>query len=346
MPISGSFGRMQAVQQPYTGTPNQVGPDPNHGATKGTTPLGAPAASGPQQAFIGDNVNPTGGGFIGARGVQPTMNGGGIMRDFSRTTDDPNSGIPSYSGRFAQGTTALGAVSGSPVPASTAYRGVGPKDKTADQFGVVNHAGTAIIRKGLGAPAMSGGAYDSLGWTADLNRAAAGAHANMRTARIPGHEYSPLQAEMLGEAYGEDMQPVKGYGTAISGRAIVKGTIGGSFTDGTDQAEYTPTYADKVRASKDRRWAYAKYSSEATLVGGNSAHTLRGVLPNTIATPYPQPSISGGITNKNNVPPPNARFLGIPFTVPQLFRLPVPMSDNITVTNDGAAGGDNLGMGF
>jgi hypothetical protein len=353
MPISGSFGRFTAVQQPYEGTPNLVGPNANHGTTKGSMSIGTytpntlATATGPEQAFIGNNTDTTGGGYVGARQVVPTMNATGIMRDFSRYSDLPTTAVNGYSGVFINGGVQIGANSGSPVNATTGYKGnpVGV-DKTGRAIASVDHNGTAATRWGLGAPTMASGAETNMGTRAFLNGAASGGHGDMKTAYIPGHEYSPLQNMMLGEGYGIDIQPVKGYGDTISGRAIVKGQIGGSFTEGSADAGYTPTYADKVRESKDRRWAMAKYSSEATLIAGNSRHTLRGVLPNTIATPYPQPGLVGGVLNKNSGIAPNARNLHLSFTVPQLFRLPTPMSDNTTLVTDGTYDGSGLGIGF
>ena len=354
MPISGNFGRFTATQQPYTGTANLLpeGPDPAHSNVSGTSAYGTynpqqlPTPTATQQPFIGDNKAPIGQGFQGARAINPRMNANGIMRDFSRFSDVPDAVIQPFSGHFLNDNPPAGGPG--PVIATSGYPGQvrGLATKTGGVVKSVDHWGTQVMREAMGAPTMALGATDSVGFTGWLNKVSGAAHADTRTTYIPGHEYSPIMKIALGEHFSVDRVSVLGHGTAISGRAIVKGTIGGSFVDGTDTAEYQATYGDKVGTSVQRRWAQATYSSTATLIGGNSRHTLRGVLPNTIATPYPQPGLIGGILNKNSGIAPNARNLHLGFAVPQLFRSPVPMSDNTTVVNDGSAGGAALGMGF
>lgn len=336
MPISGSFGRMQATQQPYTGTPNLLpeGPAAAHSVANPNGPGGA----GPHQTFIGDNAGPFGGGLNAAQGVDPRMAANGIMRDLSRYTDMPSSMGNGYAPSGQASSLPLG-----PAGLPNGYTGGSPASlhPAGRDINAVNHAATAVTRRGM---AIDWSDTNTKGHCYDQQGRMGAAHADMSTARIAGHEYSPIQGDFAGQRVHADIAPIIPHSGPISGRTIAKSQNGGEFVDGPKD-DFVATFFDKAGAGRSRRMMVPSYSSPA--IGAYySRHTLRGVLPNTIQTPYPQLGIAGGATNKNAGIPPNARNLPLSFTVPQLFRMPVNMSDNITVINDGTVPSASLGMGF
>lgn len=330
MPISGSFSRFTAVQQPYTGTANDLGPNgplPAHGQRKDGVPFGT------HQTFIGDK-SPGGGGLAAAIGVAVRMAANGIIRDFSRTTDTPSTMGNGFN------TDYKGRPNLPPNGLPNAYNGTVVVNGGSGWIAPVNHAATAVVRRGLAVHN-----YEGIMGASNYGARTGSAHGDMTTARVAGHEYSPIMADFYGQSTSEDMVAITPHGTALSGRMIAKSHTGGEFTEGPAGAEYGPVFGDKTGEGKQRRWVMRQYSSPA--IGAYySAHTLRGVLPNTIATPYPQPGVAGGATNKNAGIPPNARDLALSFKVPQLFRGPTSMADNIAVINDGSIDGNNLGMGM
>lgn len=330
MPISGSFSRMTATVQPYTGTANDLGPNgplPEHGQRKNGVPYGT------KQPFIGD-ASPIGGGLAGAVGVLVRMVANGIMRDYSRTTD-----LPSTMGNGFN-TDYRGTPNMPPNGLPTGYNGTVVINGGSGWIAPVNHAGVQATRD-----AVAVHHHEGIEGGRNYQTRVGRGHANTQTARIPGHEYTPIMADFLGQSTSEDMVAITPHGTALSGRLIAKSQNGGEFTEGPEGAEYGPVFGDKTGAGKQRRWVERTYSSPA--IGAYySSHRLRGVLPNTIATPYPQVGLIGGALNKNSGNPPNARDLPLSFNVPQLFRLPTSMADNIAAINDGSISGNALGMGM
>lgn len=323
MPISGSFSAFQATQPSYTGTPNALGTGPND--TAGPSPrhgqqTGPNTAGGPKQWGIGDNIERTGGGYPGASVVQPRMIAGGLMRDFSRYSDAPSTMQNGYDG-------------GAP----------GLPNRAAGWIQPVDHAGTDTLRAAAAGdiPGHAGGLSDMA--TSALNQLLGNAHRDIRTTRISSAFRAPAMSDFAGQGQGVDRALVKGHGTAFTGRMLAKNHSDG-FLEGSRETEYQVTYPDKG-SSVDRRWAVLHYASPA-IAGWTSGHALRGVLPNFVQTPYPQPGLVGGVGNKNSGIPANARHLPPSFSVPQIFRSPPSESALISIVNDGSVPSNTMGFGF
>lgn len=166
--------------------------------------------------------------------------------------------------------------------------------------------------------------------------AAAAAHGDKTAAYIPRHVYDPSPDDFMGESYVVD-SAVGGEAVAISGRVIAK-TNQGWFVDGPLHTMYQPT---GFRRGMSRRYAVAHYSSP-TLGAMYSKNTLRGVLPQMIATPYNQPANYG--INASGIAS-NQRAARVNFATPTLFRSPPSESDLMEVAASNIVG-NVMGMGM
>lgn len=168
--------------------------------------------------------------------------------------------------------------------------------------------------------------------------AAACAHGDAMSAYYATHQYSPMPQDFAGESYSIDQgvvdtPPVQGV------RAIIHGRPGGQHLDG-DGGTYQTQGA---RRSYERRWAVARYSSP-TLGAMYSKNSLRGVLPQVVATPVNLPG-RGGVYESGI--PSNKRDLPVPFTTPKLFRSPVSESETVMANQPPApVVSDAMGVGF
>jgi len=174
--------------------------------------------------------------------------------------------------------------------------------------------------------------------------ASAAAHSDPMAGYYQGHQYDPRPEQTAGAAYtvtGQNTNAIPTFGA----RTVIHGRPGGQFSDTTGGAggEFGPT---GFPIGEQGRWATAHYSSPA-LGAMYSSNALRGVLPRTVATPVNQPGLVGPAGTRSSGIPSNARFLGVPFTTPALFRAPASESDQmIAAAAPAAAYGPVLGVGL
>ena len=153
-------------------------------------------------------------------------------------------------------------------------------------------------------------------------RNAAIAHGDRRTTTLQTHAYNPAPQREMGE--GQSVDIASGHaGPQYPVHAIVHDRPGGQFLDGSGSGEMGPT---GFRLGVSRRWASRSYTSPA-LGAMYSRNSLRGVLPQIVATPHNQPALAGvmesGIAS-------NARALLGNFTWPAIFNTPPSVSDQLT----------------
>lgn len=347
MPISGNFQAFNARVQPWrqydTHVPTQRHDDPASaakvpGLVEGkSSGSGAPFASG---------------------GLVSVMRALGINRDVSRNTDSPSqvvrggafSGTQPYGSEHDMsgaggyrpgsqvspvargGTSEWAPIGGGRVPAWNGQR---------PAWFPVNHAATAATRGAYSAQ-FHGTLSNYANPRAYQGRGdAARAHGDTQTARVTGANYRAQPAQFAGEVQSQDRVETKGYSTGFTGSMLAKqaGTDGFPSSDG-GETTYTTKY--RTRGTHDRNWFVADYSSP-TLGAMYSQNTPRGVLPNTVATPFPQPPVSG---YKASGIAPNQRQLLKRFVTPTLYRTPPSEAATISVVNDGGAPANTLGLGF
>jgi hypothetical protein len=229
--------------------------------------------------------------------------------------------------------TGQGGSAPQPVQTLMGARGIARNPSWA--FG---HRGTAATAQAL-APVIGAYASDSrVRMVAQRN--AAIAHGDRRTATLQTHAYNPSPQREYGE--GQSVDIASGHdGPQYPVHAIVHDRPGGQFLDGSGGGEMGPT---GFRLGVSRRWAGRSYTSPA-LGAMYSRNTLRGVLPQIVATPHNQPALAGvmesGIAS-------NARALLGNFTWPAIFNSPPSVSDQLTAAyqpNVPVAGGYDPVMG-
>lgn len=350
MPISGNFQAFNSVVQPWVGN-NTAPPAPS---TRHDSVADAPIVPG---APANTGVS-TGGGAPFAAAFVSIFRAMGIGRDVSRTTDSPNQ---AYRGGAFSGTEQFGsehdmsAHSGyrpgsqsSPVArgGTTEWRPLGGTQVPGGFNGrrpawfPVNHAGTNATRGAYAAQFHDGlsNYANSRNWQGRSD--AARAHSDGATARVTGANYHNQPVQFSGEYQTQDREETKGYSSAFTGRMLAKNHNDG-FMDGDPSVEYQTTY--HTGGTHARNWFTADYSSP-TIGAMYSRNPLRGVLPNFISTPFPQPPLTGGYKTAGIAP--NQRQLLKRFTTPTLFRSPPSEAATISVVNDGSAPSNTLGMGF
>jgi hypothetical protein len=178
------------------------------------------------------------------------------------------------------------------------------------------HRGTDTTGRAL---APANGAWNT--WEHSRNVAqesSAAAHGDTRTMRLTDHQYNPQPQEGAGYAQGVDRADGKP-GPTMSAQAALHDRPGGQFSTGA-QGQFGPT---GFRLGISRRWASRNYSSPA-LGAMYSKNSLRGILPQIVATPHNQPPLAGPMESGIGS---NARFLARTFTLPSLFTVPRSQSD-------------------
>lgn len=173
------------------------------------------------------------------------------------------------------------------------------------------HAGTPKTRVARAPFRTQGAAQD----------ASAAAHGDKSAAGYSS-TYNPNPIPFAGERYGVDWAPGR-EGVARGARAIIHDRLGGQHVDGSGGTFQSTGY----RLGVSRRWAGAFYRSP-NLGAMYSAHTPRGVLPQTISTGTPQPAPGGAIYNSGLGSQERQRTADR-FTIPRLFRLPPSWSDQV-----------------
>lgn len=197
------------------------------------------------------------------------------------------------------------------------------------------HAGTAATRN---ARRPYTGSNSQLA----AQEASAAAHSDPMAGYYDGHQYAPMPQQTAGAAY-QVLPNNVGAIPAFGARTVIHGRPGGQHMDGAAGGEWAPT---GFPLGEKGRWAVARYSSP-TLGAMYSSNALRGVLPQTVATPYNQPALSGPAGTKAAGIPSNTRFLGKLATTPALFRSPPSESDAIIAATPPAAGyGPTMGVGM
>lgn len=281
----------------------------------------------------------------------------GIIRDMSRYSDQ-RSNVYRGGAIYDQ---AIGSEHTSSAPAGAAYRPGSQASPVAkgsprnligggvvSNAGVnprvawfpVDHAGTANTRGAYAAQFHDGLSNYANPRAWQGRRDTSTAHGDIMTTRVTGHQARSMPAPVHGEMPDpRDMPETKGYSTAFTGRMLAKNHNDG-FMDGSASEEYVTTY--HTGGTHVRQWFRFPYSSP-TLGAMYSKNTLRGVLPNTVATPYPQPALTG---YKLGGMAPNSRQLLTRFTTPTLFRMPPSEAATIAVVNDGGTPSNTVGMGF
>lgn len=244
----------------------------------------------------------------------------------------------SISGTFAAMTATAQPMAAKPAPASAhgdmtppannwtvppASTGGGYPDAQAEQVQMSGrgiqldighrwgHRATAAIRNARKPFVTQGGAQE----------ASAAAHGDSTAGYYQGHMYDPGPQQFAGSRYEVVPSNVRAI-PSFAARTVIHGRPGGQHVDGTG-GDWAPTGFPTGEAG---RFAIARYSSP-TLGAMYSKNALRGVLPNTISTPYNQPGLVGAAGTKSSGIPSNQRFLGSVFTTPALFRSPASMSD-------------------
>jgi hypothetical protein len=144
------------------------------------------------------------------------------------------------------------------------------------------------------------------------------AHGDRRTMRYVDHQYNPQPQEGAGYAQGVDRADGRP-GPTVSANAALHDRPGGQFSSGAS-GQFGPT---GFRLGVSRRWASRDYSSPA-LGAMYSKNSLRGILPQIVATPHNQPALAGPMESGIGS---NARFLSPRFTLPALFTVPRSASD-------------------
>lgn len=200
---------------------------------------------------------------------------------------------------------------GDPQPVDPQMTGRGIRLDIGHEAG---HQGTAAVRNARRPYVGQGAAQD----------ASAAAHADPLGGYFQGHQYDPMPQQFAGSAYEVLPQNVRAI-PSFSARTIWHSRPGGQFSDGTPGGDVAPT---GFPTGDPGRWAVARYTSP-TLGAMYSKNTLRGVLPQTVATPYNQPALTGPAGTKASGIPSNARYLGKYVTTPRLFRSPTSESDSI-----------------
>jgi hypothetical protein len=212
------------------------------------------------------------------------------------------------------------------------------------QYGHQGTTRTAWSRRPFVASRKSGrsigAAWEQQGAAED---AAARAHGDSTTGYYAGHQYAPQPQLFAGEAYGVLPNNV-GSIPSTSTQQAIHDTPGGQHSAGSG-GDYAPTGFPLGIGREDMpRWAVARYSSP-TLGAMYSKNSLRGILPQVVATPYNQPALTTGPWNSGI--PSNARWLSPRFTMPQLFRSPPSESEGLMAAQGPAAdGGATMGVGF
>ena len=178
------------------------------------------------------------------------------------------------------------------------------------------HKGTARTARSM---APANGALDGQYGARDVMQSrAAYAHGDLATALLQTHQYNYSPQTEAGE--GQAVDRATGLaGPTQDAQSVLHGTPGGQFSDGAS-GQFGPK---GFRIGVVRRWAHRAYSSP--LLGAMySRNSLRGVLPQTVATPYNQRALAGPM--ESGIPS-NTRFLGSQFTLPSLYTAPVSQSD-------------------
>lgn len=184
--------------------------------------------------------------------------------------------------------------------------------------------------------------YTGRGAQLRAQEAAAGAHGDPMAGYYQGHQYDPQPQQTAGARYEVMPSNVRAI-PSFKARTVIHGRPGGQFSDGDGGGDWAPTGFPTGEAG---RFAIARYSSP-TLGAMYSKNALRGVLPQTVATPYNQPALSGPAGTRTSGIPSNARFLAKPFTTPALFRSPASESDQIiAATPPPSPFGAVLGVGM
>ena len=349
MPISGNFQAFNARVQPW-------GVDPQSPGTPSS--MHNDIADAPVQGVVYGQS--TGSGAPWATAASMLFRALGINRDVSRATDTPNTAF--RGGAFAGVETFgsehdMSAKSGyrpgsstSPVARGGTTEWVAMQgDKGIPGFNglrpawfPVNHAATAATRGAFAAQFHDGLANFANAKVWQGRADAARAHGDTQTARVTGASARTQPAEFAGETQTQDQYPTKGYSIGFTGAMLAKQAGTDGFPDGPNGPdEYVTHY--HTGGTHAQRWFVAKYSSP-TIGAMYSANPLRGVLPNTISTPFPQPALINGY--KTGGMPPNQRQLLKRFVTPTLFRSPPSEQATIAVVNDGGAVSNTIGMGF
>lgn len=359
MAISGNFAAFNATVQPQRDRVNHGGPptlSPRHSATTAHASFVGPiTTTDPVPGQVAPNSG-NGQGAPWATGWTGIMRALGIVRDVSRTTDRVNAVVrrgmfdehinsehesshaPGYrpgsqTSPIARGVTNRQSVGGGRVAAS------GNPNHVA--WFPVQHAATAAVRGAYTADftdGHSGGNPRAIGALG-----AAKAHADRATARLTGASYRTNPSMVAGEGPDpRDMPETIGHGATFTGRMLAQVNNDG-FLVGPDTppgGEFRTEY--HTGGTHSRQWYRMRYSSPA-LGAQYSSNALRGVLPNTIASSFPQ---SGTYGYKGSNIPPNSRPVFPRFVTPTMFRMPPSERDTIAATNDGAIFGPTMGLGI
>lgn len=345
MPISGNFQAFNARVQPWTGNPDATVPNTRHDSVSDAPTTGVVEGTS------------TGSGAPFAQAAQTLFRALGINRDSSRTTDMPNQ---AYRGGAFAGTEPfrsehdMSAGNGYWPGSQTSPVGRGgtsiptPMGGTQVQGGFnglrpawfpVNHGAVAATRGAFAAQFHDGlsNYANARNWQGRADTARA--HSDTQTARVTGANYRAQSRAFAGEVQEQDREPILGYSAPFTGRMLAKNHNDG-FMDGSDTVEYQTTV--RTGGTHARNWFTADYASP-TIGAMYSRNPLRGVLPNTVATPFPQQGLTGyklaGIA-------PNQRQLLKRFVTPTLFRTPPSEAATIAVVNDGGVASNTIGMGF
>lgn len=183
--------------------------------------------------------------------------------------------------------------------------------------------------------------YAGAGSQLAAQTASAAAHGDPMAGYYQGHQYDPMPQQTAGARYDVMPSNVRAI-PSFSAHTVIHGRPGGQFSAGSG-GDFAPTGFPTGEAG---RFAIARYSSP-TLGAMYSKNSLRGVLPQTVATPYNQPALSGPAGTKASGIPSNARFLLKGFTTPALFRSPASESDQIIASTPPAdAIGPVMGVGM
>lgn len=178
------------------------------------------------------------------------------------------------------------------------------------------HRGTPRTAQSM---APANGALDGQYGVRDVMQArAAYAHGDLATALLQTHQHNYSPQVEAGEGQGVDI--ASGLpGPTQSAQSVLHGSPGGQFSNGA-----TGDFGPKgFRIGRVRRWAHRAYASPA-LGAMYSRNSLRGILPQTVATPYNQRALAGPMESGIES---NSRFLGRQFTLPSMFTQPRSASD-------------------
>jgi hypothetical protein len=361
MALSGNFSAFNATVQPQRDRVNHQGPptlSTRHDATTAHAGFIGPITTTDRQPY-GTNPRPdavVGGGAPWATGVAVIMRAMGIRRDFSRSTDRPSDEVrggmfnplinsahetshnPSYRPGSQSSPIARGVTNRQPVGGGRVHASGNPQRPA---WYPVEHAATAAVRGAFATDftdAHNGGNPRAIGALA-----VARAHGDRATTRITGNQYRVQPSLVAGEgADPRDMPETLGYSAPFTGRMLAKnGNDGFSVGDDTPAGGEFQTHYH-TGGTHARQWFRMRYSSP-TLGAMYSTNPLRGVLPNTVATPFPQ---GGTIGYKGSDIPPNSRPVFPRFATPTMFRTPASERDTITAVADGAGIANTMGLGI